>query len=140
MIDGQSLARDSATLSSAHDLQLPLYSTANIERLSFLFDADNQPLRPTPHDELTGLPLCYVPKRDLPPPSTKPIRNNRIADWEHLVPRAEVALAVDNPVLESDLGKAALVNARIQWVDFYDHHYKKTITIVAQCTHKPKML
>jgi hypothetical protein len=125
MIDMQSLANDTATLPSARDLLLPLYSTDNIRRLSFLFDKDNKPLRPTPHDELTGLPLCYVPRRDLPLPSAKPIHNDRLADWEHLVPRAEVALAVDNPVLQSDLGKAALVNARIQWVDFYDHHYIK---------------
>lgn len=99
---------------------------------SFLTNRDGELLAPYPHDELSGLPLCYTPHFDLPAPSTKPISGNRIADWEHLVPRAEVVRSVDNPMLATEMGKAALVNARIQWVSFDEHHAKKITPFAAQ--------
>lgn len=77
----------------------------------------------TPTDELTGLPYCFAPNSNLPPVPPAGYANiDRPADWNHMMPKHEVRTMSD-PRL-GDLGKRALEGARVQWVDFDDHHYK----------------
>lgn len=125
MINRHDSAPTNADMPASQTFKLPQFSNIDSRRLSFLYSRDGKLLEPMPHDPMTGIPLSYIPRRELPPPSSKQSNSGRIADWEHLVPRAEVALAQNNPVLDSDLGRAALVSARIQWVSYDDHHNKK---------------
>lgn len=93
--------------------------------LGFLSTKDGQALQTYPSDEMTGLPLCYAPSFNLPNPRNKRRVNDRLADWEHLLPKAEVRNSNNNPVVRSDIAKVALYGSRIQWVDYNQHHLKK---------------
>jgi hypothetical protein len=80
----------------------------------------------TPIDH-TGLPYCFAPSVRLPAPMTPQAENakgeeNRQADLNHMYPIYEVATC-ESPALASDIAKAALIGARVQWVDFGQHHY-----------------
>ena len=81
-----------------------------------------QPSHPTrPIDELTGLPYCFVSNPDLPPilpPGTNIVR---AADWDHQFPRVETKYGA-NPVLLRHGGALALMNLRIQWTSYQEHH------------------
>jgi hypothetical protein len=77
----------------------------------------------TPHDEATGLPYCFAPNPDLPAVQVSGVPNiERLADWNHMMPKYEVR-TFGNEAL-GDIGKMALEGARVQWVDYNDHHYK----------------
>lgn len=79
----------------------------------------------TPVDH-TGLPYCFAPNTSLPPAGSSPAEVDgshnygREADFNHQFPKYEVALS-PSPALD-DIGRAALVGARVQWVDYYQHH------------------
>lgn len=73
----------------------------------------------TPIDESTGLPYCFFPNPDF---ATTSRATYGIADWNHQFPRVEV-LHSGNPVLQG-LAKLALMNLRVQLVNFDEHHDK----------------
>lgn len=86
-----------------------------------LLTADDQScLPPTPVDTLSGIPLCFVPCPDLPPPGTPPVNGIRVGDWNHVTPRSDIH-ASTHP-LHDEMTKRALLGMRIQWVPFDWHH------------------
>ncbi len=78
----------------------------------------------TPIDE-TGLPFCFAPTKLPPVRSALPITadgfQDRQADLNHMFPKYEVAIS-QSPALKDDVARAALTGARVQWVDFGQHH------------------
>ncbi len=80
------------------------------------------PDRPTrPIDEATGLPYCFFPNADLPPVIWPAPNPERVADWDHHFPKVETKYTA-NPVLLDDEANLALMNLRVQWTTFHDHH------------------
>lgn len=77
----------------------------------------------TPID-YTGLPFCFAPYENLAPVVPQgEINRDRLADWNHMFPKYEIHTS-NSPVLQEDLGRLALQNARVQWVDYSQHHDK----------------
>lgn len=74
-----------------------------------------------PIDEATGLPYCFIPNPDLPPVSWPEPNVERQADWDHQYPRAETKYGA-NPVLQEAHANLALMNLRIQWTNYREHH------------------
>ncbi|HSH56307.1 MAG TPA: hypothetical protein VK983_05820 [Candidatus Limnocylindrales bacterium] len=78
----------------------------------------------TPVDE-SGLPYCFAPAKLPPVRSVPPLGpdgfHDRQADLNHMFPKYEVATS-QSSALETPLARAALTGARVQWVDFEQHH------------------
>lgn len=116
-------------------LTVPETNQAPVEDGGFLNVADSF-IRPTivaerdyelpnyqtrPIDLATGLPYCFVPNPDLPPVMWPQPNIERIADWDHQYPRVETRYG-NNPVLLRYGANLALMNLRIQWTMFDEHH------------------
>lgn len=76
----------------------------------------------TPVDEFSGVPYCFAAPESLAPVAAKGANLDRRGDWNHMFPKYEVKTS-DSPVLQDDLAKLALISARVQWVDYDQHHY-----------------
>jgi len=76
-----------------------------------------------PIDELTGLPYCFAPNPDLPAVLPRGQNHLREGDLDHHFPKVETKHG-GNPVLELPFARMALMNLRVQWSTFEDHHDK----------------
>ena len=79
--------------------------------------SDDLPTRPI--DEITGLPLCFVPNPNI----TAVVARNvlREADWDHQYTRAETRGGA-NPVLDLPYARFGLMHLRLQWTTWQEHH------------------
>lgn len=74
-----------------------------------------------PIDEVTGLPYCFAPNPDLPDVVPRGQNLARAGDLDHQYPQVETKHGA-NPVLDLPYARMALMNLRLQWSTFEDHH------------------
>jgi hypothetical protein len=90
------------TIIDGHDYRLPDYPTR-------------------PIDEVTGLPYCFVPGDDLVPVVPRGSNIVRLGDWDHHYPKVETKFGA-NPILQEEGASLALMNLRVQWTNYDEHH------------------
>ncbi|MEJ0073226.1 MAG: hypothetical protein WDN27_04070 [Candidatus Saccharibacteria bacterium] len=74
-----------------------------------------------PIDLESGLPYCFMPNPDLPAVRLDEKNLARRADWDHQYPRVEVRYST-NPVLDHPDARYGLLNLRLQWTAYPQHH------------------
>ncbi len=75
----------------------------------------------TPVD-YTGLPYCFAPHENIPPPVQQGMPNTELhADWNHMFPKYEVQTST-SPALQDEISRMALQGCRVQWTLFDQHH------------------